>query len=972
MYNSTPLFSLENQTKMLHAHTNAGSVGKNKSASSQTDSSIVVRGNLVKRCYQVEEILERPLDSFGIVETMDYDFVFAPFFKKPVATNEAQILVNSENECVKRMVCFYGTDKCTMVPVYVPAYAETSIEGTNTIQTFESRVRNKTRTRKIAIITLYRNINKNSTIGPATRTQVKTYIENQKNMLRTVMQIRQFIIIGDFNISSSFSMLAMGLKEITDDRMFHLHHATSQKTFIDKVYTNANDVVIKEILDPVENKRNAICGHKTIVLQVGKFTGQRTRTRVMFSLRKWRTMCKQWIHHSFIGDDLVGDKIAIDEAAQQIIDRLVRIKSSCFVERTTRDRNETIIDKIESLDHEAMKSPEASKVLKYFHQAFKAEVDRDNTKPSAQKLVEKGQLKLNELAVANSLVVEQVIKELHGDETPILPIFPSKQEFRKIIASLKNSNAVDYHGLSTTMIKAWTRVSCGGFNDLYALTYACARTGYYPKCLRIDEIHFLFKRKGDKMDPANYRPITLCVALSKIFDKITTSQLRRLIDWAVNNHAYIAFLSCQSALIDVSEFFHLQRELCTEHDIYIYIPIILCEDISGAFESIEIEALCMIFSMLFRETSEFRIVEWIRSYFDRTSFVREGDEEFELIRKFLTKTSPQGSILSPAFWRFYDALFTKRYTDRLQILSEKLEYVKSINHTSFADDKKTQAILRFKKTETKENIKLKIAEFALECRQLLNISTRELGCRINTKKSEVILPAVWQVMEVDSKIVYVWLGYSIRIMANMHLVLTDSRMIQRFEASRRITRDMYQYMTSLFARWKIYKTFVCPLIEWFLPVMLTARMDSLAIKNKIEVFQQEALCDALMIPKTVSREKLEKLVREKPVRIKMMIMANRLAEHVNRDVSELKVANNQITTRSGINLNKYPSADHKDIGDRLLIFADTYKNLPKQTLDNHKRKFHFDRNKIEHTTKIWCKAIAKHAERTGRTRTVSL
>ena len=52
--------------------------------------------------------------------------------------------------------------------------------------------------------------------------------------------------------------------------------------------------------------------------------------------------------------------------------------------------------------------------------------------------------------------------------------------------------------------------------------------------------------------------------------------------------------------------------------------------------------------------------------------------------------------------------------------------------------------------------------------------------------------------------------------------------------------------------------------------------------------------------------------------------------------------------------------------------ADTYKNLPKQTLDNHKRKFHFDRNKIEHTTKIWCKAIAKNAERTGRTRTVSL
>ena len=57
------------------------------------------------------------------------------------------------------------------------------------------------------------------------------------------------------------------------------------------------------------------------------------------------------------------------------------------------------------------------------------------------------------------------------------------------------------------------------------------------------------------------------------------------------------------------------------------------------------------------------------------------------------------------------------------------------------------------------------------------------------------------VESVQSKIDYVWLGYSLRLLENMHLVITETRMIQRFEATRKIIRDMYQYMVSIYARW---------------------------------------------------------------------------------------------------------------------------------------------------------------------------
>ena len=105
----------------------------------------------------------------------------------------------------------------------------------------------------------------------------------------------------------------------------------------------------------------------------------------------------------------------------------------------------------------------------------------------------------------------------------------------------------------------------------------------------------------------------------------------------------------------------------------------------------------------------------------------------------------------------------------------------------------------------------------------------------------------------------------------------------------------------------------------------------------------------------------------------MMVMATRLSKHVNRHISELTATNNStILTRSGINLNKYPSANHKDIGDRLMIYADTHKSLPKRTTDFYKRKFYFDVDKITKTTKAWSKAIAKHAERTGRIRRITM
>jgi hypothetical protein len=53
------------------------------------------------------------------------------------------------------------------------------------------------------------------------------------------------------------------------------------------------------------------------------------------------------------------------------------------------------------------------------------------------------------------------------------------------------------------------------------LTYICNRsisTGIFPERLKYSIIKPLFK-KGDKMDPSNYRSISMLTSFSKVFEK---------------------------------------------------------------------------------------------------------------------------------------------------------------------------------------------------------------------------------------------------------------------------------------------------------------------------------------------------------------------------------------------------------------------------------------------------------------------
>ena len=188
-----------------------------------------------------------------------------------------------------------------------------------------------------------------------------------------------------------------------------------------------------------------------------------------------------------------------------------------------------------------------------------------------------------------------------------------------------------------------------------------------------------------------------------------------------------------------------------------------------------------------------------------------------LARCFSHKTAPQGSSLSPYLWRYFDAIFTKMYKDGLENLRTKSECIESFFHIAYADDHVTVITLKIKRDSSMELIARLIKLISSEARNMLDLATKAAGCGINPDKSELVVPTKYAECCELAKDEFVWLGYSLKITNECKLVFTDSKMIARFKKSLHMVRSAFQYIRSIYVRWRIFKVYICPVIEWYLP-----------------------------------------------------------------------------------------------------------------------------------------------------------
>jgi len=224
-------------------------------------------------------------------------------------------------------------------------------------------------------------------------------------------------------------------------------------------------------------------------------------------------------------------------------------------------------------------------------------------------------------------------------------------------------------------------------------------------------------------------------------------------------------------------------------------------------------------------------------------------------------------------------------------------------------------------------------------RKLMDNATKTAGCGLNHKKSEVLMPNVWwSDSGKEFKEELVWLGFSFGITEDLYIQFTETKIRGRFIQTKKMLTDMFQFVDCMWTRWKLYKIYACPVMEWFIPTYITKKgmkITENAPSNIIEQFQQECLAMVLRVPRTVPRNQLNRIMGEKPIVVKCAVTANRLSSYCPRNIQLLKWKNGVIPTdrrtREHENLRPgWTGADKKDIGDRMHVLAEEFRGIQTQ------------------------------------------
>jgi exonuclease III len=227
----------------------------------------------------------------------------------------------------------------------------------------------------------------------------------------------------------------------------------------------------------------------------------------------------------------------------------------------------------------------------------------------------------------------------------------SEAEVFSIIESLCPKNSAGWDGISTKVLK---KISLLIVTPLTHIINASLLQGTFPDNLKISVITPIYK-KGDKSDPANYRPIAITSSVSKVFEKIFLVRLEDHFErhnlLCDNQHGFRKNRSTVTALFDLVTQIYDNVENRKKINLILY-------DFKNAFG-------CLVPEILINKLRIYGLddlaLSWISSFLsDRQQYVQLksfDDNNTETIFKSCTLSCsmgvPQGTILGPFGWNSY-------------------------------------------------------------------------------------------------------------------------------------------------------------------------------------------------------------------------------------------------------------------------------------------------------------------------------
>lgn len=882
---------------ILVANIGLGNAKKNANCSNRVQTRARVHDTLLRATNEVG-----PVTLMAIQELGDLDFMPAPFFGKTV-TDDAHLLQEADSKA--RGVGIFANSNCYEV-----------IDNTGwkdeivAVSDFYPG-RNGTR-KKFGLINVYRLTHKDQ------KRTVEETTEKVKEIIKTfrTKNISKIVICGDFN-AEGYLNFGGTFVEITHEKLFHKHNHSSRKTKIDRVFSNfPNETRIEAVFDSIEainkDQESSELGHKPYIIQIGrKDIPKEVSKAEIVSIRNLKKVSKEPV--KFLEFDTAKARQKSMWEQKDICEKMAsdftrRVQDALDSARTKIKRSgqksldHVLISEIERAETAIDSGKKQDKMMYKFARNIKNGIDEKiaghqegcSLKDKSAKL----QDKLNNLNPTDLKLGLEMVKEIYDQKGVAVEAAwaGNMKNFKSLILSTSNSGALDCFGMSLKMTKtllrktSWTR-------RLREILELCLECGYFPAIWRQDEISFLYKG-GCRKEGSNYRPITIAPSLGKHFERVIAEMMRPMDDRNYDNHAYKSRRSCLTAIVDLQKKLTYARLLSSDKDPKKYkcLSLISPDDIAGAFESIDHVLVSKALEYLFAKERRARLPDVILSYLDRKSSLidRDTGEKIELIKKFIRKTSPQGSILSPILWRVYDNIFTHLYKNNLKVLQEEHEDIIAISHVSYADDHITVVTFWVLVEFTNDQTARRSSELLFSVRCLIADATRQMGCGVNPIKSENIVPKKYaHMVDVNfdkvtppadkpnvfkGKFKFKWLGYFLKLRENHTIEFCEDEIEKRLNQIHAFRAQIFQYTNNMRIKWRVYQTFISPFVELYTPFVAQSNIHKITCVHKL---QHRSICEALGIPTTANRDRVEEKVGERSVQEKTKRMACRVIQAMN-------------------------------------------------------------------------------------------